>query len=166
MAVGDEQKRMLTATLRGGACMLLVVGAMGSVVNGCALARAAATEAQAGARPDALTISNEAPLPAPNDSVQTTEMQSTIDAALDAAAKRTGLDRSMLVVLSAEAVTWPDGALGCPKPGRMYTQALVPGYRIRIQAGNQILEYHANARKYLVLCAADGRINPRPDPRN
>ena len=43
--------------------------------------------------------------------------------------------RADLKVLSAEAVTWSDGSLGCPEPGMMYTQALVPGYRVQIRGG-------------------------------
>src|SRR4051812_22710780 len=31
-------------------------------------------------------------------------------------------------LISAEAVNWPNGGLGCAKPGSMYTQAIVPGY--------------------------------------
>jgi hypothetical protein len=26
-------------------------------------------------------------------------------------------------VVSAKAVTWSDGSLGCPEPGKLYTQA-------------------------------------------
>jgi hypothetical protein len=37
-------------------------------------------------------------------------------------------------VVQAEAVTWPDGALGCPEPGIVYTQALVPGYWVVVEA--------------------------------
>ena len=72
-----------------------------------------------------------------------TTLQSAIDDALTDAARRTGLKRAELEVLSAEAVTWSDGSLGCPQPGMMYTQALVPGFRVRIQAGGQEFDYHA-----------------------
>ena len=41
--------------------------------------------------------------------------------------------------VSAAAVTWSDGSAGCPEPGMMYTQALVPGYRIVLQAGDRVL---------------------------
>jgi hypothetical protein len=30
---------------------------------------------------------------------------------------------------------WNDGSLGCPEPGMMYTQALVNGYWLIIEAG-------------------------------
>ena len=47
-------------------------------------------------------------------------------------------------IVAAEEVTWPNGAIGCPQPGRMYTQALVPGYRVVFEAGGQTYAYHAS----------------------
>lgn len=84
-----------------------------------------------------------------------TGLHSTIRAAVDDAARRTGLDASALQVTSSEAVTWPDGSLGCPQPGVTYTMAPVPGYRVRIQAGDTELDYHASQRGYLVYCPAE-----------
>src|SRR5262245_35912495 len=49
-------------------------------------------------------------------------------------------------VVAAEEVTWPNGAMGCPQPGRMYTQALVPGYRVVFEAGGQTYAYHASRK--------------------
>ena len=59
-------------------------------------------------------------------------LQEAVQAALKDAAGRTGSDAASLKVALAEEVTWPNGGMGCPAPGRMYTQALVPGYRIRL----------------------------------
>ena len=36
---------------------------------------------------------------------------------------------SAVVLTRAEQVTWPDGSLGCPEPGRSYSQALIAGFR-------------------------------------
>jgi len=83
-------------------------------------------------------------------------LASITDAVLADAAQRTGLDRTGLKAESAIAVTWADGSLGCPEPGMNYTMALVPGYRIGVRAGEQLLDYHASRRGYFVLCP-DGR---------
>jgi hypothetical protein len=93
-------------------------------------------------------------------------LQGQIDWALQDAARRTQLDATQLRVVLAEAVTWPDGALGCPQPGREYAQVLVSGYRIRIAAGAQTLEYHGSARGQPIFCPA-ARIQPPTglDPR-
>lgn len=80
-----------------------------------------------------------------------------IEAALADAANRSTVAKAEITVLSAEAVTWSDGSLGCPQPGMMYTQALVSGYRIVLQAGGQTLNYHAMSRGKPVFCPA-GRV--------
>ena len=46
------------------------------------------------------------------------------------AARRFNVAESAVVITRAEQVTWPDGSLGCPEPGRMYTQMLVAGFRV------------------------------------
>jgi hypothetical protein len=47
----------------------------------------------------------------------------------------------------------------------MYTQALVPGYRIRIAAGDQRLDYHADGRGQMLLCPPERSMDPLPARR-
>lgn len=75
-------------------------------------------------------------------------------------AERLDIDRERIELVDAEYVTWRDGALGCPEPGNMYTQALVPGYRIRLRAGGEIHYYHGARDKAPFYCPAD-RVSPR-----
>ena len=93
------------------------------------------------------------------------QLQAMVQLALADAGRRSRLDPSELKVVLAEAVTWPDGSLGCPRPDMMYTQALVPGYRIRIVAGGQTLEYHASQRGQPFYCPASRISGPIPDSR-
>ena len=86
-------------------------------------------------------------------------LQAQVDWALQDAAQRTRLDTAQLRVALAETVTWPDGAIGCPEPGRQYAQVLVSGYRIRITAGSETLEYHGSVRGQVMFCPAS-RIQP------
>ena len=104
-----------------------------------------------------------APMPAPVQAPVVTTLQSAIDAALTDAATRTGLKKTELEVLSAEAVTWSDGSLGCPQPGMMYTQALVPGFRIRVRAGAETLDYHSGRRGAPTFCPAARVVLPVSD---
>jgi len=79
---------------------------------------------------------------------------------------RLGIDADGIVVESTEAVTWDDTSLGCPEPGMMYSQVLVPGYRIQLQANGETFEYHTEADTRAVLCM-DGKpaaSGPTPDP--
>jgi hypothetical protein len=86
----------------------------------------------------------------------------TLEAALDDAARRLQVDRASITVVSGTAVTWSDGSLGCPAPGMEYTQALVPGYRIVLQAGDLVLNYHAARAGAPTFCPAERVIPPAP----
>ncbi len=57
------------------------------------------------------------------------------------AAALTGVNEVEVTVVSAKPVTWTDGSLGCPKPGVMYTQAIVSGFQVIVQAGDRRLDY-------------------------
>ncbi len=100
------------------------------------------------------------PPPVVEEKAVTNAPAEMIEAALDDAAHRSTTARADIKVTSAEAVTWPDGSLGCPKPGMMYTQALVAGYRIVLQAGEQTLNYHAMSRGKPVFCPASRVASP------
>jgi hypothetical protein len=100
------------------------------------------------------------PPPAPRAIPAMATLESVTAAVRADAAKLTGLAASALEVESAEQVTWSDGSLGCPQPGMTYTMALVPGYRIRIRAGERLLDYHASMRGHFVLCPAGQAIDP------
>ena len=89
-----------------------------------------------------------------------------LQSAIADAARGQGVDAGTIVVIKAEAVTWPDGSLGCPKPGMAYMQALVPGYRIRLRAKGAVLDYHASDRGKLVLCPPGKSAKPLPDEKS
>jgi hypothetical protein len=42
----------------------------------------------------------------------------------------------------------------------MYTQALVPGYRVQIRAGGQDLDYHASRMGLPALCPPGRAVPP------
>ena len=46
-----------------------------------------------------------------------------------------------VTVVSAEAVTFPDGSLGCPEPGMAYSQVVTDGYKIVLTAGGKTYDY-------------------------
>jgi hypothetical protein len=74
-----------------------------------------------------------------------------------AGASEAGVDADAVDIVVAEQVTWSDGSIGCPEPGMMYTQALVPGYRVVLEADGQQLNFHATESGDFRFCE-----NPRP----
>lgn len=107
----------------------------------------------------------EAAAPVQQEVPMNPTLESVTAAVLEDAARRTGLENATLKVESTEAVTWADGSLGCPQPGIGYTMALVPGYRIRVRAGEHVLDYHASQRGYFVQCPAGMAVEPTGEER-
>jgi hypothetical protein len=88
--------------------------------------------------------------PNPNASAQLPE--DLLTAMMTDAAQKAGVEAAQVEIVSVEDVTWNDGSLGCPKPGMMYTQALVPGYKVILKVGDQVFTYHAAQRGSFVEC--------------
>lgn len=55
-------------------------------------------------------------------------------------------------ITRAEAVTWPDGSLGCPQPGEFYTQALVDGFHVELMFDGRIFDYRVGGPENIKLC--------------
>lgn len=73
-------------------------------------------------------------------------------AAIVADLDRRGVATEPLEVVSVRSITWNDGSLGCPEPGRSYSQALVPGSEVIVDAGGVRYDYHFGSGDALVLC--------------
>jgi hypothetical protein len=116
----------------------------------------AACAAESGESPDpSRPVRTEPPLETipPSDEPIIGEVPAEIMAALVAdASDRTGLDAEAIEVVQAEAVTWNDGSLGCPEPGMFYTQALVDGYHVILEADGEKLDYRVSAAGGFHLC--------------
>ena len=144
-------------------CLMLPLLPMVMVCAGCALASGTMPlAAEPYAIPPTMTSAADRSMPA--------ELGALWPAMLEDAARRSGLPAATLHAASVQAVIWPDGSLGCPQPGRMYTQALVPGWRVVIAAPGAAsrLQYHVSQRGTWLWCPAD-RATPAlpasPDPR-
>ncbi len=85
-----------------------------------------------------------------------------IERAISDLADRLEIDANEIELVEAQFVTWPDGALGCPEPGMMYTQALVPGYRVRLVANGNSHHYHGARDKPPFHCPVE-RVSPAAD---
>ncbi len=72
-------------------------------------------------------------------------------------AAKLGQETRSLTLTSQEAVEWRDGSLGCPAPGMMYTQALVPGYRLIFTDGTRTYEVHTGRHGSPAIWCEHGR---------
>ncbi len=55
-------------------------------------------------------------------------------------------------LVSAHAVTWTNGALGCPSPGVSYTQAIVDGMQVVVEVDGTTYDYRFGTTDTPKLC--------------
>lgn len=65
-------------------------------------------------------------------------------AAIKALAESLGVPAEEIKLISTEAVDWPDGCLGVQEEGLSCTDAIVPGFRIILEANGRQVEYRTN----------------------
>jgi hypothetical protein len=94
--------------------------------------------------------------------VMPNDLQSIVEAAKQDAVSH-GVLAQAITVQSALRVTWRDGSLGCPVRQMQYTQALVPGWRVILRAGDQTFDYHAATNGQLLLCPPERATEPIAD---
>ena len=78
------------------------------------------------------------------------------------AARLAGVSVDEVGVVAATAVTWNDGSLGCPQPDEMYTQALVRGYQIIVQAGDEEFDFRVGEDGDFRVCDQAGASGATP----
>jgi hypothetical protein len=91
--------------------------------------------------------------------VQSNVPQEILDPILTEATALANVARGQLVIVHADPVVWNDGSLGCPEPGKMYTQALVNGYWVVIEAAGKTYDFRVGRGGNFRLCPA-GRGHP------
>ena len=92
-------------------------------------------------------------------------LDTTVEAAITDLAGRLDIDANDITVQSARAVTWSDGAIGCPMPEHAYTQALVEGFHVELEADGETHHYHAGRDGAPFRCPDDRRRAPIDDRR-
>ena len=97
----------------------------------------------------------ETPAPTPiadTSPVRADVPQGILTPILNEAAVLAKVPREQLSIVRAEPVVWNDGSLGCPEPGMEYTQALVNGYWVVINAAGQTYDFRVGRGGSFRLC--------------
>jgi len=78
-----------------------------------------------------------------------------VSAAVADLSDRTGIAADAITVINASIVNWGSSAVGCPGEGMNYTQAIVPGVLLLLEAGGKIYRYHGGSNGELFHCPDD-----------
>jgi len=62
-----------------------------------------------------------------------------------------GVEIDAVVVVSTEAMDWPDACLGAAEPGTVCAQVITPGFKIVLENGGSEYEYHTDMGTRAVL---------------
>lgn len=92
------------------------------------------------------------------------DLNEGVEAARTNLAERLDLAAADIVVIEARRVVWSDGAMGCPEPDMMYTQALVEGYYIVVEANGERFAYHAGRDGRPFHCPTERSQEPPASP--
>lgn len=104
--------------------------------------------------------------PAPSTSVggPTTTTETTmpgkptaVDAAVADLAAKLGIAEDEVEVVEVRIVEWPDGSLGCPEEGKLYTQAVVEGVQVILRADERVFDYHSGPDGEPFLCPSEDK---------
>lgn len=110
------------------------------LVGGCSAA-SSSPGGQGSATPSSGQPS-QAPGPSEPGASGTISLAATItDPIIAEIAGLAGVPIDGVTLVSAEAVTFPDGSLGCPEPGMAYTQVVTDGYKVVATASGKTYDY-------------------------
>lgn len=143
--------RSMPSLLRLGLYALVV-----SLVVGCSAA-GASPSAEPSVHPSpSLTLASDQPTVAPggtSEPAPTIDLPASVIEAVKAEiAADAGVAARDVTIISAEAVTFPDGGLGCPMPGLVYTQVQVDGFIVVGMAAGATFDYRGTSPTDLTRC--------------
>lgn len=108
---------------------------------------------------EAASLAPTAPVDAAARQAATGEVPAPLlDAILEDLVEQEGIERDAIDVERAESVIWPDGSLGCPQPGVMYTQAQVPGYWVVLRWRDKSYDYRASEKGQFQRCRGSFKL--------
>lgn len=82
---------------------------------------------------------------------------SATDAAILDLASQANVSEDDIVIVETREVQWPDGSLGCPEEGKLYTQAVVEGTQVLLEVDGRIYDYRADPEGNVVLCPSEDK---------
>ncbi len=127
--------------------MMVVLTACGPSGDGTG---STSVESTTSSGPDSSSVpaTTEASLPNESDAI-TAAKQDLIG--------RLQIDESAIEVLEVRVVQWPDGSLGCPQEGMLYTQAIVDGGQVILGVDERVYDYRIDDRGNATLCPSDDK---------
>lgn len=94
------------------------------------------------------TVTNQSPINSGNNTATSTDtapVEPAAAAARSDLAAKLGISAQSIIIMEVENQTWNNGCLGLPKAGEFCTEALVPGFKVEMEAQGESYTYRTNA---------------------
>jgi hypothetical protein len=99
-----------------------------------------------------LVVTGPEPSPTRVEPGETRKQQDALAAlAISDLEERVGVDAEEITVVSVQPTEFPDASLGVPEPGKSYAQVVTPGFVIRLEANDEVYEYHAAGERVVLI---------------
>ena len=148
------EKRIRTILLPSGLIVLLIVALLTYAVQ----RMLQPTTPEPSPSPASLLTPTRAPLPPPPPT--TKPLQELIAQARTELAQKLALPATAISVKEVRSVIWPDTALGCPQPNKVYLPMLTAGYQILLEARGQLYDYRSDQHKVYLCQQPSASRNP------
>lgn len=150
-------RKLIAALL---ACILTACGSATAVPDDATGASPAAS-APAASEPAASAEASPITLPDTNPAGGGDAPEAVVSQVSQLLEQQFNVPAANISVESVEPMEWSDGSLGCPEPGKIYTQALVAGYMLMVSDGSQTYELHTNEDgSNAVVCENGSPVQP------
>jgi hypothetical protein len=145
---------------------ILLLGVLSLALWGCggAMAGTALPAELPPSDPQAIPSENvtEAPLqfnqtPEPSAMPSTPPVEKFVALSKADLAVRLHVEPERIAVVKTAEMTWPNAALGCPRPGKVYATGRVPGFQIWLEVEGMEYIYNTDFNGTVVLCP---ELNP------
>ena len=83
--------------------------------------------------------------------------EAPIAAAIADLARHLQIEPESIELVDVRGVQWPDGSLGCPRGGELYTQAIVDGSQVILQVDGRMYDYRADDEENVKLCPSEDK---------
>ena len=133
---------MIREALKSGVCVLLVAQSACAEQSGETAPDKSAPETPQHSMPgadDSTSVNGEA-------------LSLQVATAVTDLAEKLDIDEDFVAVKEARFVNWGSSAVGCPRPGMRYMQAIVPGVLLLLEARGRIFRYHGEGDSTPFYC--------------
>ncbi|NIM95906.1 MAG: hypothetical protein GTO18_19580 [Anaerolineales bacterium] len=146
--------RRLLSEMRSITLFAFLIVLLAVMTAGCTESMSTTAPAISTSTPNIIDVS---PPPTSTEVAIPSEAEPLVNRAVADLAARLNVSEEKIDVVKVESVEWPDTSLGCPQPGIMYADVIIPGHNVVMIVNQDIYEYHEGSGQE-IICGQGGQL--------